>query len=282
MALVFNGDFNWFNVEPESFARVNEAVLAHAASLGNVEAELAREDSLAGCGCNYPAYVEPAVPERSDRIHARLKETALGFPGLRGRLGGLPAHLVLRVGPRRIGVLHGDAQSLAGWSLAEEALRELAGRAADDGPGAPAPQTPRARVESDFRRSGLDAFATTHTCLPFAQDLEVDGTPRVLVNNGSAGMPNFRGLRCGLLTRISAGPAVPPESLYGLARGGVRYDALPIAYDHERWLRRFLRNWPEGSPGHRSYFERIAHGPAYGLAQAVRGGVEAYRARRSA
>ena len=49
--LVFNGDFNWFDVDAEDFRRVNETVLAHHATRGNVETELAQPAKDAGCGC---------------------------------------------------------------------------------------------------------------------------------------------------------------------------------------------------------------------------------------
>jgi hypothetical protein len=86
-------------------------------------------------------------------------------------------------------------------------------------------------------------------------------------------MPNFRGRRGGLLTRISARPTPPAESLYGITANGLRYDALPIPYDPARWLRRFEADWPPGTPAHTSYHARIANGPAYTLAQAMRGAV---------
>src|SRR5437660_529829 len=58
--LVFNGDFNWFNIAPERFRRVNEWVLAYDAVRGNVETELARTtgNAKAGCGCGYPDFVD--------------------------------------------------------------------------------------------------------------------------------------------------------------------------------------------------------------------------------
>jgi hypothetical protein len=125
-------------------------------------------------------------------------------------------------------------------------------------------------VAGYFRDAGVVAFATTHTCLPFAQTFPMDGRPRLIINNGSAGMPNFKGRPGGLLTRVSALPDLPPGSLYGATIEGLRFDALPILYDEGRWLRRFLRSWPPGSPAHRSYYGRIAGGPAYTLERAVR------------
>jgi hypothetical protein len=50
--LVFNGDFHWFDADPEVFARVQATVLAHEALRGNVETELARLGDIdAGCVC---------------------------------------------------------------------------------------------------------------------------------------------------------------------------------------------------------------------------------------
>ena len=80
--LVFNGDFHWFDVDQEVFARVQRQVLAHAALRGNVETELATEpaggdeDDDAGCGCAYPEWVGNAVVERSNRILRRLRTAA--------------------------------------------------------------------------------------------------------------------------------------------------------------------------------------------------------------
>ena len=52
-AIVFNGDFHWLDVDPEDFRSISETVLAHHASTGNVEAELAADQDT-GCGCGYP------------------------------------------------------------------------------------------------------------------------------------------------------------------------------------------------------------------------------------
>jgi len=45
----------------------------------------------------------------------------------------------------------------------------------------------------------------------------------------------------------------------------VHVEALPLHYDHARWLREFRRNWPPGSPAEVSYYRRIAQGPAYSM-----------------
>jgi hypothetical protein len=51
-------------------------------------------------------------------------------------------------------------------------------------------------------------------------------------------------------------------------RDGLHIDALPVAYDRDAFLARFLARWPEGTPAHISYFERIEHGPDYAIGRA--------------
>jgi hypothetical protein len=53
MAVVFNEDFHWLDVDPDDFRAVSQVVLARHATKGNVEAELASQED-AGCGCAYP------------------------------------------------------------------------------------------------------------------------------------------------------------------------------------------------------------------------------------
>ncbi len=95
-AVVLNGDFHWLDVDPEDFVAVSEAVLAHHATKGNVEAELASEED-AGCGCAYPDYIDDAVVDRSNQIMTRLRATAERFPDHVRRLGELPRYLTATV-----------------------------------------------------------------------------------------------------------------------------------------------------------------------------------------
>jgi hypothetical protein len=258
--LIFNGDFNWLNVRIEDFADINETVLCHVATRGNVEAELATEESDAGCGCAYPDYVDEAVVTCSNAIMARLRATAEAFPELRQRLSSLPMTLSIEVAGERIAILHGDPESLAGWSFAVEAMP-------------PEGRTPVPRIHDYFRRAGARAFACTHTGLSYAQRFVVDGQAHLVINNGSAGMPNFAGTRFGVITRISADEPISQASLYGCHLGGLRVDALPVHYDHDGCLRRFLRDWPEGSPAHHLYYSRLLGGLDFSLHQAARDGV---------
>ena len=251
--LAFNGDFNWLDADPAGFRALNGTVLQHAALRGNVETELAGEDAVAGCGCAYPEWVGDAEVERSNEILERLRETARGHPDLRARLGGLPMHLVAEVGGLRVGIAHGDAESLAGWQFSQEALRER-------------PE----RMGALLAGAAIDVFACTHTCLPVMQDFATPRGTALIVNNGAAGMPNFRDTHFGLATRIAGTPST--QALYGARLGATVVEAVPVRYDYEAWMARFDRVWPAGSPASLSYRKRIGSGPGYEVEQAVRTG----------
>jgi hypothetical protein len=244
VTIVFNGDFHWFDVDAADFERVTGAVLSHPALRGNVETEIANEESGAGCGCAYPVDVSDAEVFRSNEILARLRETARGFPALRRRLGALPMHLVAQVGEARIGIVHGDAASLAGWGFAHDRLAD--------------PRHAR-WLESAFRDARVDVFASTHTCLPALRAFDFG----VVANNGAAGMPNHAGTRFGLVTRIGRAAYRGYDRALGLERAGVHVDALRVDYDHERWVTRFLASWPPSSAAHASYYRRIVEGPRF-------------------
>jgi hypothetical protein len=243
-ALVFNGDFHWFDVDPADFERIDADVARHATLRGNVETEIAHDDGAAGCGCAYPLDVSDAEVSRSNLIIERLRDTARRFPRRRARLATLPMNLVARVGEARIGIVHGDATSLAGWGFAQDRL---------------AAASHRSWLASVFAESGVQLFASSHTCLPAYR--AVSGG--IVANNGAAGMPNFAGTRFGLATRISVHAAKPGSSAAGLKEDGLHIDAVRLDYDHEGWLRRFLASWPEGSPAHDAYHRRIVEGPRF-------------------
>jgi hypothetical protein len=273
-AIVFNGDFHWLDIGPEDFHAISEAVLGRHATKGNVEAEFASQGSEdAGCGCAYPDYVGDDVVDRSNQIMTRLRATASRFPELVERLGELPRHLTASVGGHRVGILHGDPESLAGWRLALEAME----------PGDPVVRrqvgwrgqpTTTADLLDWFARADVDAFASTHTGLPYAQVVPDGRHRRVVINNGAAGLPSFAGTSYGVMTRLSDDPRPPADSLYGVSIGGLRADALPVRFDPARWKERFLAQWPPGSPGHRSYFTRITRSTHLQLRQAAREGVQ--------
>ena len=249
-ALVFNGDFHWFDIEKSEFKAIDDAVHGHFATRGNVETELARPADGAGCGCAYPEWVDEGTVRRSNRIIERLRATARAFPQLLERLAVLPMHLAAMVGNERVAVVHGDADSLAGWGFSQEVLATEAGRS---------------DAAAAFEHAQARIFASSHSCLPVLQCFPGG---RVIANNGAAGMPNFRGTSFGLATRISVAPS--RAALYGVAAGNLHIEAVPLEYDPAAWTRRFVAQWPAGSDAHRSYYERIANGPRYGMRQAVR------------
>lgn len=249
-ALVFNGDFHWFDVDPEEFRRVNETVLGFHALRGNVETEIAAPAEGAGCGCGYPDWVGDATVEHSNRIIERLRATAHASGVDLAKLKKLPMHLAAQVGDTTVGIVHGDAGSLAGWGFSQESLASAEGYAA---------------ARAAFAESGVDIFASSHTCLPVLQRYE-DGA--LLVNNGAAGMPNFRAMPYGIATRISLRPS--SQALYGAHRGEAVVEAIALHYDNRAWQERFLAQWPPGSDAHCSYWERITRGPRYEIAQALR------------
>ena len=264
--LFFNGDFNWFDCDADGFVEINQSVLEHLALRGNVEAELDGSGDENGCGCNYPDYVEAAVVDRSNAIMQRLQNVAAAFPDLRARVAALPMFCSVEIGGQKIGIVHGDAKSLAGWDFAYEAMPALA----DDPVASLKYRNAHETIACIFREAQIAAFVSTHSGLPFLQDFEVDGQRRLVMNNGAAGLPNFEGSTFGVLTRISSRGDVPTDSLYGTTLEGLRFDALAIHYDAAAWLQRFLAHWPAGSPAHQGYFERITRGPDFNIERAVR------------
>jgi len=268
--LVFNGDFHWFDTDPAAFERISRRVLAHTALRGNVETELsagiaAGLDELAhdttadaGCGCAYPDWVGDGVVERSNRILQRLRGTARRFPQLAQALGALPMWARVDVAGLRVAVVHGDAESLAGWGFAQEHLQDAAHRAT---------------VRRWFDQAQVDAFACSHTCLPVFHRLPMAGRavdPMVL-NNGATGMPNFSGDGAGLLTRIAVTPFEGPaaQRRHGLRVGAAHIDAIAVDSASAAWRQQFAAQWPPGSDAHTSYAARIEAGPAYTQAQAL-------------
>ena len=250
--IVFNGDFHWFDAEPEWFSEIERGVRPHRVLRGNVETEIAREGDIgAGCGCAYPPSVSGDIVKRSNDIIAQLQQAMPQTA--RGRLAALPMHIVAQVGILRVGIVHGDAAALAGWRFAQDEL---------DNP-------KRLDWLSDIHAAAqVDVFASTHTCLAALRDFGLKRGRLTLINNGAAGMPNFSQSQFGVITRIAVTPS-PHQPLYGAVRNGVHIDALAVNYDRQAFLARFCKRWPPGSAAYDSYYSRIANGPDYALAQAA-------------
>jgi len=255
---VFNGDFHWFDAAPDWFAAIEAGVAPYRSLRGNIETEVAREADIgAGCGCAYPDSVDDGVVERSNAILSQLAEVVPA--SARARLRDLPMHLVAKVGALRVGIVHGDAGSLAGWRFAHDSLDD-----ALDDPLDNAHNRPWLAAVHDAAQ--VDVFASTHTCLAALRDFDLPAGRLTVVNNGSAGMPNFSGSRYGVITRIATTPS-PHPPLYGIARDGIFIDAIAVDYDSQVFLAHFLKRWPPGSEAHNSYFKRIVGGPDHALSR---------------
>jgi hypothetical protein len=256
----FNGDFNWFNVADEDFLAINHVVAQHDAITGNVEAELASDDLSAGCGCAYPASVSDLVVERSNRIFERLHGTALKYATVRKDFASLPMFARYQIGQSHIGIVHGDYQSLAGWKFDVDALHDHANKA---------------DLAQAFVLADVDVFASSHTCLPGFKAFKIDSTeinvrnarPAAVINNGAAGMPNFKGTAFGVVTRIALTPG-RKHVLHSEKVGELFVEALRVDFDEQAWIKHFLRSWPKGSDAYESYAERISHGPNFELEHA--------------
>lgn len=241
--LVFNGDFNWFNASDSLFRTINNRVLDHTVSLGNVDYELANPSAGAGCGCAYPDSVDQGVVERSNQIMERLQGIAAEHPDIQKRLSLLPRYRCLIFGGLKILVVHGDPESLAGWGLAHEAF------SAGNG----------SKLSEWFLASDADVIASTHTCLPVLWSGLVGERGRMVVNNGSAGMGNLKSDPRGLITRIGLSSPVT-EPVVGIERQGLHVSLLPVSFSLESWLRDFDRLWLADSPAAMSYRNRLLNG----------------------
>jgi hypothetical protein len=160
--------------------------------------------------------------------------------------------LVANVGGVRLGIVHGDCESLAGWRFSAALLDR--------------PDT-REWIEQVRLRSKIDVFASTHTCLPVMRSFALSSGSLIVVNNGAAGMPNFAEKTYGIVTRIGTRPW-RGQALHSAVIAGVYVEVIPLLFDHARWHAEFLSQWPAGSDAWRSYWTRITSGPAFTAAQA--------------
>lgn len=161
-------------------------------------------------------------------------------------MGRLPPFLRAEVGGGRVGIVHGDAWSLAGRGYSEEAMPA----------GLPA-------ARAACYEAQLDLFASSLSCLPLLQTL---GEGRWLTNDGAAGMRDLQGVLRGLFTRVAttaAAQALAQASLEGDGHAQAVHVALcPVARDDTAW-RRLDAVWPPGSDAGRSHGRRMQEGPGY-------------------
>ena len=261
--VVANGDFHWFDAEVKDFLAIEQGTRHWHRLRGNVETELSRivqpGQPDAGCGCGYPASVPQEDVERSNLILQQLRSTCLAA-GHTEALAALPMLLRAQVGSLRVGIVHGDDQSLAGWRLSHDALASSA----------------RYGLTAFFEAAQIDLIASSHTCLPVASTFESATGPNAigLINNGAAGMANFAGCTDGVVTRIArigTPPAPGARVLYRAQMADCEVSAIAVDFDWPAFMARFDRTWPAGSAAAQSYRHRIVHGPDYLLDAAPRG-----------
>jgi predicted phosphodiesterase len=267
-ALVFNGDFHWFDVAEAEFARIEAMTSKYTRLRGNVETELTRtilsaEDDV-GCGCAYPDEVDDGDVAFSNAIIQQLRKTYLRWLAnskLTPELPGLPMAARFDVGGLGVAVTHGDIDSLAGWTLAHNRIRSTL----DDG------------LSEKLSNFDVNIVACSHTCLPAL----CSQNNQIVVNNGAAGLANFMNQTSGLVTRIAVSdhatsnrpvsstalPVVYESRVIGQS-SVVHVQALNVPFSDERWHKKFLSQWPIGSAAYESYWKRIRLGTSYTLKQA--------------
>jgi radical SAM/Cys-rich protein len=258
VAVVLNGDMHWFDKTAENFEIIENAAAPYTPLVGNVEAELRRQTDVGvGCGCAYPPCTADDAVSRSNRIHKMLSRAMEARPDLKARLAGRPATLTVDVAGVKVGITHGDEKLIGGWDCSRESLQDI---------------LRQDELDRFMQVSGIDVFATTHTCAPAALAL----AHGVCINNGAAGLPNFAGQHFGLAIRVAATPH--PDALFGCQWKGAWVQAVPVRYDHAAFLQWFDALWAPASPAAISYRARIVSGPADHIPDSLLGGFEAYGA----
>jgi predicted phosphodiesterase len=238
--IVYNGDMHWFDATREDFGMIEELAKDGLRLSGNVELELTRKvDIGVGCGCAYPPSVSNAAVSRSNQIHALLKDVVRDNEQLISLIAARPVTVIIEVSGSRVAVTHGDEKEVAGWGCSYEAMRE---------------RDRQGELGAWLLRHNIKVLATTHTCSPVAVAL----SGGAVINNGAAGLPNFRNRPYGLITRVSV--TTHPDALYRASVGGLFIEAIPVKYSVDALLSWFDTIWPEGSPAAVSYRQRIIDG----------------------
>ena len=254
---VLNGDFHWFDRDEGAFAAIERATSPFVRLRGNVETEIAAQGDDAGCGCAYPDSVSDEDVGRSNLILGELKRVARALDCDQA-LGALPPVAKVVCGGVNMAITHGDDRSLAGWEFAVDRLDDAW----------------RNGLGDRMRSLGVSLIASSHTCLAVADGRIQDGLVQAVINNGSAGMANFRGDGAGLFTRVAVArwaDACEETPCYRAKIGGVDVAAVPVRFDAAAWQAFFTERWPVGSAAHASYWRRIVEGPGHQPEVAARG-----------
>lgn len=252
--VVLNGDVHWFDRIASDFAAVEQRVGRYIPLVGNVELELRRENDVGvGCGCAYPDCTSDADVSRSNRIHATLSHMINDYPKLKESLVGRPATALVDVSGVKVAITHGDEQLIGGWGCSRESLQDV---------------IRQDEISRWMKEQQVDVLATTHTCAPVALSLDAG----IVINNGAAGMPNFKDQHFGLVTRISKTPS--SDALYRAQVNEVYVETVPLRYDHDAFVKWFDGCWSRTSPAAISYRARIVDGADDYPADALLGGFE--------
>ncbi len=250
--VVLNGDIHWFDKTAENFADIEHRIEGYIPLVGNVEAELRRQDDIGvGCGCAYPECTSDNAVARSNRIHKMLSFALDSNPKLKSSLEERPSTLVAHVSGRRVGITHGDEKLLGGWDNSRERLQDI---------------LRQDEVDTFMQNCNLDVFTTTHTCAPAAIRL----ARGAVINNGAAGLPNFADENFGLCVRIATNPR--EDSLFEYELNGLYIQAIPVRYDHASFVKWFDRLWSPTSAAAISYRSRILNGPDDRIRDSLLGG----------
>ncbi|QCD53148.1 calcineurin phosphoesterase [Campylobacter sp. RM16192] len=229
--IVYNGDLHWFDASKESFDKVEELSKDSIKLNGNVEVELKRVENL-GCGCNYPSYEQEVIVKNAELIHARLKSIGSDFSIFEDR----KTTMHVNVAGVKVAITHGDEKSLNGWGFDHEVLKT---------------KTRQDEIFNWFQKTKFDIIATSHTC----KAAVLNFSNKVILNNGSAGMPNFSEFVSGLVTRIASTPN--EKALFRSKIGDVFAELILLKYNKKEFLRYFEELWSEDSAASISYKARI-------------------------
>lgn len=254
VCVVLNGDYHWFDGTLESFKEIEQLVKPYYPMNGNVEFELSREQACGvGCGCSYPTTMSDAFVGRSNAIYERMKSAIDQEPGLAESLFGRPSWGIVQVGDALVGLTHGDEKSVSGWGCSVDNLQN---------------EDRLNELDSFFKAHSVDILSTTHTCAAAAVKLPHG----VVINNGSAGLPEYKDLLYGLISRISLNPH--PDAIYRTKFKGVYVEAVPVRYDQAAFISWFDSIWESDSPAAQSYRPRAVGGPDTVFEDAVGEGFE--------
>lgn len=250
--IIFNGDMHWFDKSLKDFMAIENMASPHLPLLGNVEAELKRDTDIgAGCGCSYPKCVSDEDVNRSNMIHRELKSMISFVPNIKESLKTRESIAIVNVSDKKVAITHGDEKSLAGWGCSRESLMNI---------------ERQSELNNWMKKYSIDIFATTHTCAPVCTKL----SNGIVINNGAAGMPNFKNSHFGLITRISS--TKHHDALYRGKIGEVYVEALPLKYDNQAFIKWFDSLWPKDSAASISYRNRIVSGPNENIDTAILSG----------